>query len=529
MKLTESGKRAGIWIRVSTDMQVKEESPEHHERRARLYAEAKGWNVVEVYRLDAMSGKTVKDYPETKRMLEDIRSGHITALIFSKLARLARNTKELLEFAEIFRDCNADLISLAESIDTSTPAGRLFYTMVAAMAQWEREEIASRVAASVPIRAQMGKPLGGQAPFGYQWLDGKLIPHPDEAPVRKLLHELFREHKRKKTVARILNERGFRTRNGAKFSDTTVGRLIQDPTAKGIRRANYTQSTNSKKAWVTKPEHEWVLHEVPAIISEALWSECDAILSGRKGSRTLTTKQVRHLFAGLTFCHCGTKMYVPSNQRNKYVCQQCRNKMPIIDLEAIFHEQLQHFFFSTEELTQHLSAFDAVIKGKEELFAIQEKERKKLETEIDKLYALYQADAIDKRGFAEKYKPLAAQQEALDDEMPALQAEIDVLKITQLSQGEIISEARDLYSRWLELPHDEKRRIVEAITENIVIGEGEVEINLYYAPTIPKTNTSGGGGTGSGDDDEEGTAGAASSLHYGERATQQQGFMAATS
>jgi site-specific DNA recombinase len=527
MKLSESGKRAGVWIRVSTDMQVKEESPEHHERRARLYAEAKGWDVVEVYRLDAMSGKTVKDYPETKRMLEDIRTGHITGLIFSKLARLARNTKELLEFAEIFRECNADLISLAESIDTSTPAGRLFYTMVAAMAQWEREEIASRVAASVPIRAQMGKPLGGQAPFGYQWLDGKLIPHPDEAPVRKLLHELFKEHKRKKTVARILNERGFCTRNGAKFSDTTVGRLIQDPTAKGIRRANYTQSTNNKRAWSMKPEHEWILLDVPAIISEELWTECDAILAGRKGSRKHITKQVRHLFSGLTFCHCGTKMYVPSNQANKYVCQHCRNKMPVIDLEAIFHEQLQHFFFSTEELTQHLSAFDAVIKSKEELFSIQEKERRKLETEIDKLYALYQADAIDKRGFAEKYKPLAARQAALDDEMPALQAEIDVLKITQLSQGEIVSEARDLYSRWLELPHDEKRRIVEAITENIVIGEGEVEINLYYAPMMPRTGDDGGGSGSSGegnDDDEEGSA---SSLHYGERATQQHGFIAA--
>jgi hypothetical protein len=84
---------------------VRGESPEHHERRARLYAEAKEWNVVEVYRLDAMSGKTVKAYPETKRMLADIASGHITGLIFSKLARLARNTIELLEFADTFRDC----------------------------------------------------------------------------------------------------------------------------------------------------------------------------------------------------------------------------------------------------------------------------------------------------------------------------------------------------------------------------------------------------------------------------------------
>src|SRR5258707_332163 len=94
-KETAEVKQVGIWIRVSTEDQVRGESPETHERRARLYAEAKGWNIVELYRLDAISGKTVKDYPETKRMLEDVRTGRITGLIFSKLARLARNTKEL--------------------------------------------------------------------------------------------------------------------------------------------------------------------------------------------------------------------------------------------------------------------------------------------------------------------------------------------------------------------------------------------------------------------------------------------------
>ena len=82
----EETKRVGIWLRVSTEDQVKGESPETHERRARLYAEAKGWTVVDVYRLDAVSGKTVKEHPEAKRMLDDLKSGHITGLIFSKLA-----------------------------------------------------------------------------------------------------------------------------------------------------------------------------------------------------------------------------------------------------------------------------------------------------------------------------------------------------------------------------------------------------------------------------------------------------------
>ena len=487
-----SQKRVGIWIRVSTEDQVRGESPEHHERRARLYVEAKGWNVVEVYRLDAISGKTVKETPEAKRMLEDIRRGHITGLVFSKLARLARNTKELLEFSEFFRECDADLVSLAESIDTSTPAGRLFYTMIAAMAQWEREEIAERVAASVPIRAKLGKSLGGQASYGYQWKDKQLVPDPKEAPVRKLMYELFREHKRKKTVARLLNERGYRTRNGSEFSDTTVDRLLRDPIAKGIRRANYTLTTNSKKAWKLKPEDEWVLHEVEAIISETLWLECNSFLDKQRAKLKRPSKPTVHLFSGVTFCGCGKKMYVSSDSP-KYLCKACRNKIPESALENIFHEQLRNFFFSPEEIATQLEAANKGMGAKADLVSALEKERKKVAQEIDKLYDLYQAGEIDKKGFGAKCYPLSIRADQLDEEIPALQAELDVLKINELSREEIVAGAQDLYAGWPELPFEERRQIVEMIVERIVVGSGEVEINLYYAPPAPSKGSAGSG------------------------------------
>ncbi len=484
-------KRVGIWIRVSTEMQTNTDSPEHHEQRARMFSEQlKGWTVCEVYRLDAVSGKSVMAHPETQRMLADIRRGHITGLVFSKLARLARNTKELLEFSEIFRSHDADLISLQESIDTSSPAGRLFFTVVAALTQFEREEIAERVAASVPIRAKLGKPLGGAAPFGYRWEGRQLLPDPQEAPIRKLLYELFIEHRRKKTVARQLNQAGHRTRNGSAFTDTTVDRLLRDPTAKGVRRANYTRSLGEKKHWRLKPESEWVLTPVEPIVSEELWEQCNALLDERREVAKRPTRRPVHLFASVTYCTCGQKMYPPSNSP-KYICRQCKNKIPIVDLEAVFQEQLKQFFLSPSDLAAYLEQSDDVIKTKKELLDSLEAERGRLRQDMDKVYRLYMANGISVDGFRQTYGPLEERAKQVDAELPRLQAEVDYLKIQHLSRDEVLMEAKDLYSRWTGLEPDEKQRIVEAVVQRIEIGKEDVAIELCYVPSLSEIVSTG--------------------------------------
>lgn len=478
-------KSVGIWIRVSTEDQARGESPEHHERRARYYAEAREWTVREVYHLEGVSGKSVVEHPEAKRMLADLKRGHITGLIFSKLARLARNTRELLDFADIFRAAEADLISLQESIDTSTPAGRLFYTMIAAMAQWEREEIASRVSASVSVRAKMGKSLGGQAPFGYRWEDKKLVPEPKEAPVRKRLYELFLEHRRKKTVARLLNDAGFRTRNGSKFSDTTVSRLLADPTAKGKHRLNYTSSLGAGKAWKFKPETEWESVEVIPIVSPEIWDRCNAILEGQSETRKRPTKRPVQLFAGLTFCGCGGRMNVPSNSP-KYICAKCRNKIPVEDLDAVYLEQLKGTFLARSKVAEHLERANKGMGDREELLKAKEGELEKIRREIDRIYRLYVDDKLTPDQFNEFFQPLDGRKKTLETEIPKDQAALDLERVQGMSADEILSEASDLYGRWPHLSREEKRRVVESITEKIVIGAGDeasIEIQLAYLPS----------------------------------------------
>jgi len=162
------------------------------------------------------------------------------------------------------------------------------------------------------------KSTGGIAPFGYRWHNGALVIDEAEAPTRKLIYELFLKHHRKKTVAKLLNDLGYRTRNGALFSDTTIDRLIRDTTAKGIKIVDGTET------------------EVSAIVSEETWQRANNFLGTPK------EKQPIHLFVGFAFCDCGGKMVVPSNNE-KYVCLDCRHKIGCEDLEEIFVSQLAGF------------------------------------------------------------------------------------------------------------------------------------------------------------------------------------------
>lgn len=478
--LTTEARKVGIWIRVSTEDQAKGESPEHHRERAKAYAAAKGWTVREIYDLAGVSGKSVMEHPEAKRMLADIKRGHITGLIFSKLARLARNTRELLDFADRFREAGTDLISLQESIDTSSPAGRLFYTMLAAMAEWERAEIADRVKASIKIRAQLGKSLGGAAPFGYHWVDNKLVPDPIEAPIRKRMYELFAEHKRKKSVARMLNQAGYRTRKGAGFTDTTVVRLIQDTTAKGQYRANHTYRDGRGKL-LFKPESDWIFTPVPPIIPEELWNRCNAILEKRKDGKPLGPKPV-HLFAGLLWCGCGHKMYVFSRSP-KYICPKCRNKIPMADIEAIFRDELADFFVSEDKVREHLAHANEHLTDKKERLAAHTRQVEKVRAEMRKVYQLFQSDQISPEGFGKLYRPLEDQERSLSVELPKLEGEIDALEVHQISACEVVSEATDLHRLWPTFTAADKRRIIESITEKITITGDEIDISLCYMPS----------------------------------------------
>jgi excisionase family DNA binding protein len=192
------------------------------------------------------------------------------------------------------------------------------------------------------------KSTGGIAPFGYAWQDGNLEIDETEAPIRRLIYELFLKHRRKKTVAKLLNDLGYRTRNGSLFSDTTIDRLLRDTTAKGIKIIDGVET------------------KVPAIISEDIWQRANNFLG------TVKTKQPIHLFIGFAFCVCGGKMIVPSSSE-KYVCLDCRHKIGADDLEEIFAAQLAEFPIESENYTEtNLSEYWQDFSQKEKRIIIEQ-------------------------------------------------------------------------------------------------------------------------------------------------------------
>ncbi|MBO9468398.1 recombinase family protein [Tropicibacter sp. R15_0] len=109
---------------------------------------------------DKISGSK-RTRPELDRMLEQLRDGDVVTV--TKYDRLARSLKDLLEIVEVIRERGAGFRSLAEDIDTTTPAGRLVFHVFASIAQFERERISERTREGLASARKRGR-IGGRPP-----------------------------------------------------------------------------------------------------------------------------------------------------------------------------------------------------------------------------------------------------------------------------------------------------------------------------------------------------------------------------
>ena len=149
--------RTALYARVSTAGNG--QSPEMQLRELREYCERRGWQIAGEYVDTGISG--AKDRrPELDRLMADAHKRRFDVVAVWKFDRFARSVSHLLRALDTFRVLGVEFVSLSESLDTATPAGRMVFTVLGAVAELERSLIAERVRAGLRNARAKGKRLG---------------------------------------------------------------------------------------------------------------------------------------------------------------------------------------------------------------------------------------------------------------------------------------------------------------------------------------------------------------------------------
>ena len=231
--MTDVTKLAVGYCRVSTKKQ--DISLEAQEQQIRAMGVVKGWDITEMLvDRDEFSGDLER--PGMARVLELVRQRLVGAVIFAKLDRLSRSTRDVILLCDLFNKKNVALVSLAESLDTKSSMGRFFVRMIASLAELERETIGDRTKAGMRHLKKMGMPVGS-APYGMKTNGSNrgvplaqkkpLVVNDEECVLLDRVRALRAEDKTLREIAEVLNAEGSRTRRGTPWRHQYVARILK--------------------------------------------------------------------------------------------------------------------------------------------------------------------------------------------------------------------------------------------------------------------------------------------------------------
>jgi site-specific DNA recombinase len=217
------------YARVSTDKQADRGiSLDAQTEKIRAMVVVHGAELADIIVEAGESAKSLSR-PGMQRLLALVDAGEVQTVIVAKLDRLTRSVKDLCELLERFERRGVALISVAESLDTGSAAGRLVLNIMTAVSQWEREAIGERTRDALSHKRSVGERIGN-IQFGYRLCtDGKHIePDPGEQAVVAEIHQLRRSGTTLRGIAAALNHRALRTRRGSAWRLEHVARIIKN-------------------------------------------------------------------------------------------------------------------------------------------------------------------------------------------------------------------------------------------------------------------------------------------------------------
>ncbi|NDC82586.1 hypothetical protein EB093_02840 [bacterium] len=228
--------RVGLYVRVSTDRQAVEgESLDEQETELRKYCNYKNYRIHKVYVEAGKSGGTV-NRPEYQKLLVDLKSGKLNAIVVKKLDRLSRSLLDFEALMVTLQTHNVEFISLREQFDTTTAMGKAMLRIALVFAQLEREQTSERISDVMVHRASKGMYNGGVTPFGYICVDKTWQPCKREKPIVELIFKTFLHTRSTVSTTTFLNRDGIKTRKNTMWDCRRVLDILKNPSYIGSRR-----------------------------------------------------------------------------------------------------------------------------------------------------------------------------------------------------------------------------------------------------------------------------------------------------
>lgn len=276
--------RAVGYARVSSDSQVDNTSIEIQIEKITDYGRLYDYELVKVFVDNGKSGAKTDCRSDYNAMIDYISApdNEIRALITLKADRIHRKLKNLLVMIEDFlMPADIAFISILENFDTSTSQGMLFLQMLGSFAEFERAMINERTRSGRVKTAKNKGYAGGEPPFGYKAVNGRIEVDETRAGVIREIFKLYVTGMKPLKIARYLNERCIKTKTEkGLWSRQAIDYILKNPFYTGTYTYNGIKEANgiSNKG------------QIPSIVSARLFNSAQAMR--RTPSRTMINETV---------------------------------------------------------------------------------------------------------------------------------------------------------------------------------------------------------------------------------------------
>lgn len=456
-----------IYVRVSTDEQAKEGfSIAAQKERLKAFALSQGWTVKTEYIEEGWSAKNI-DRPQLQQLLKDIKKEHIDIVLVYRLDRLTRSVLDLYQLLKTFDENNVAFRSATEVYDTSTAMGRLFITLVAALAQWERENLGERVRFGIDQMLDEGKRAGAGSNYGYKFdkdFNCEIVEH--EAEAIRYMFNWYLEGHGYTSIAEKLNEMGYKPRRSKKWNRATIKQYLVNPVYIGHYKWSDRYIENSH----------------PPIVDELTFQKVQALRKKR------TPADMRHgtfVLTGLLLCgHCNRGMAGNNDRRQKenerYRCSLChRTVREGIILNALLDE-VEKLITSKEYFISRMDQPDNNTLEFENIKI----ELEKISKQKNKLLDLYTDDdsPFDKNELYEKIKKLNTEEQKLKLKI----SDLDIDNETPIEKYEKIKHITNVKEHFFNAELPLQKELLNSIFDKIFLykekakGQRNTPITIDY-------------------------------------------------